>query len=256
MKKVLPFCFLCLLLHTLSFAQEKEYKVVLANGNTFYASIVEQGEGSFTFFVKGGEVTFQQDEIKDITPTGKTYLRKKERKIVKKKQDQKKTVPKNITSFDELIAFFARKYDLDPALVKAVIKCESDFNQYCVSHKGATGLMQLMPNTARGLGVFDIYSPHQNIEGGTRFLASLMRDFGDVKLALAAYNAGPEAVRKYGGIPPYKETKNYVKNVLSYWNYFSTKRIHIQKPIFMYTDVNGNVFLSDVKMNDEYKKIQ
>lgn len=256
MIKILSLSMIFILWYSLSLAQEKEYKVLLNNGNVFYAGIVCQEEGNVTFSIRGGEITFQQSEIKDVVPTGRMVVRGAKRNSGKKVQKQKKASPKNIATFDELIVFFARKYDLDPALIKAVIKAESDFNQYCVSYKGACGLMQLMPATAQGLGVFDIYSPRQNIEGGTRYLAWLLREFGDVRLALAGYNAGPESVKKHGGTPPFTETKNYVSRVLQYWQYFATKRISIQKPIFMYTDDLGNIFLSDIPVNDKYKKIQ
>ena len=117
---------------------------------------------------------------------------------------------------DNLISKYADKNGLDEDFVKAVINQESGFNPNATSHCGAMGLMQLMPSTAQGLGVKDAYNPEQNIEGGTKYLKGLMDRFGnDKSLALAAYNAGPNAVKKYGGIPPYAETQNYVKKVLS-----------------------------------------
>ena len=98
-----------------------------------------------------------------------------------------------------------------------IIKAESGFNPNAVSKAGASGLMQLMPGTARGLGVEDIFDVEQNIEGGAKYLRGMLDRFdGDKSLALAAYNAGPNAVKRYGGIPPYQETQNYVKRVLSY----------------------------------------
>ena len=107
------------------------------------------------------------------------------------------------------------KRQLDSDFVKAVIKQESGFNPNATSHCGAMGLMQLMPSTAQGLGVTNAYDAEQNIMGGTKYLKGLMDRFDNNKsLALAAYNAGPNAVKKYGGIPPYMETQNYVKNVL------------------------------------------
>ncbi|MDD5132300.1 MAG: lytic transglycosylase domain-containing protein [bacterium] len=236
------------------YAQEREYKVMLNNGNTFYGVLVDKNEDSYIFRVKGGELNFYQSEIKDIIPTGKTiYPRAKKTPVVKVR---KKETPRNITNFDELIVYFAKKNNLEPALIKAVIKAESDFDQYCVSNKGAKGLMQLMPNTAECLGVFDIYSPHQNIEGGTRYLAEQLRNFGDIKLALAAYNAGPEAVRKYNGIPPFRETKKYITAVLTYWQYYANRSISIQKPLFIYTDEKGNIFLSDMSKGPKYRKLQ
>ena len=117
---------------------------------------------------------------------------------------------------NELIDKYADKNGLDSDFVKAVINQESGFNPNATSRCGAMGLMQLMPYTAEGLGVTNAYDAEQNIMGGTKYLKGLMDRFDNNKsLALAAYNAGPNAVKKYGGIPPYAETQNYVKKVLS-----------------------------------------
>lgn len=110
------------------------------------------------------------------------------------------------------------RYDIDPHLIRAVIRAESDFNRYAVSKKGARGLMQLMPETARELNVSDSFDPAQNIHGGTRYLRKLLDMFkGDLALALAAYNAGPTAVKKVNRIPMITETRNYVKKVMKYY---------------------------------------
>ncbi|MDD3237634.1 MAG: lytic transglycosylase domain-containing protein [Candidatus Gastranaerophilales bacterium] len=115
-----------------------------------------------------------------------------------------------------IISHMAKKYDIDEKLIKALVKQESGFRSDAVSSCGAIGLMQLMPATARGLGVKDPFDPIQNIEGGVKYLKSkLKRHNGNLILALAAYNAGSGNVDKYNGVPPFKETQNYVKSILA-----------------------------------------
>jgi soluble lytic murein transglycosylase-like protein len=116
---------------------------------------------------------------------------------------------------DALVQQNAQIWQVDPALIKSVIANESSFDANATSPVGAQGLMQLMPETAASLGVRNPYDPAQNVAGGTRYLRSLLDRFdGDTRLAVAAYNAGPGAVEKYGDVPPYVETRNYVQNVL------------------------------------------
>jgi len=118
--------------------------------------------------------------------------------------------------YDPFIERYSLQYGVDPVLVRAVIQVESDFNARCVSNKGARGLMQLMPETARRYGVTSIFDPEQNIKGGVRYLGDLLQLFhDDLPRALAAYNAGENAVLKYAGIPPYAETGTYIKRALT-----------------------------------------
>lgn len=120
------------------------------------------------------------------------------------------------SEYDPLIELYAEKHRIDPTLVRAVIQVESNFNARCVSSKGARGLMQLMPGTAERFGVTEVHDPEQNIRGGVQYLAYLLRLFNDdLSRALAAYNAGENAVLRHGGIPPYPETEAYVKRALT-----------------------------------------
>ena len=131
--------------------------------------------------------------------------------------------PARFTRYDEWIHDAATLYQIPEQLVRAVIKVESDYDPRAISVSGARGLMQLMPDTAMRLEVRDIDDPRENIFGGVRFLRILANDFnGDLELTIAAYNAGGEAVIRFGGIPPYAQTRNYVVKVTQYYHRYRT----------------------------------
>jgi soluble lytic murein transglycosylase-like protein len=161
----------------------------------------------FTFTDEDGVVHFTN------RPKDRRY-----RPIDRKEQvaEKRPKVPQ-IWHYDGLIGTTAARLSVQPALVKAVIAAESNFDPAAVSHKGAQGLMQLMPATADAMGIEDPLYPPDNVLGGTRYLRRMIDRYGDLERALAAYNAGPKAVDRYGGIPPYRETQAYVRRVLTYY---------------------------------------
>ena len=160
--------------------------------------------------------------------------------------------PENRTTqmaVDELIVSTAERHSIDPDLVRAVVKVESNFNPAAVSRKGATGLMQLMPTTARRFGVGNIFDPEENLDGGVRYLKHLLGLFeGNLALSLAAYNAGEKAVARYGGIPPYPETRRYVRKVSSLYGRGYGLKPRSQRPVIMkWVDEKGRVHFSNTQ---------
>lgn len=129
---------------------------------------------------------------------------------------------KRLERFEDLINDASKEFGIDKNIIKSIIMTESAANHKAVSSAKAKGLMQLMDSTASDMGVRNVFDPRENISGGTKYLAKMLRQYdGDLKLALAAYNAGPQNVQKYNGVPPFDETKNYITKVLGYLNHFS-----------------------------------
>jgi soluble lytic murein transglycosylase-like protein len=133
-------------------------------------------------------------------------------------------IPLNRLAFSDVIQASAEVFTIDESLIRAIIHAESAYQPEALSPQGAQGLMQLMPATQKELQIENVFDPVSNIEGGTRYLAGLMKEFDqNIELAAAAYNAGPGAVRKYGGIPPYKETREYVRRVKILYRRYSSE---------------------------------
>jgi soluble lytic murein transglycosylase-like protein len=184
------------------------YSFTDANGVTHFTN-KPSGEGKFKLYIKSNERPGNKKGagVAAVMPSDRSVDR--------------------FTRYDPWIRQAATLYQIPEELVRAVIKAESDYDPRAVSPVGATGLMQLMPETAMRMQVRDIHDPRENIFGGVRFLRVLANDLnGDLALTIAAYNAGQGAVLKYGGIPPYEETQNYVTRVLHYYGrYRSTSDV-------------------------------
>lgn len=174
--------------------------------------------------ISSGFAEEKEKPILDIGP----YLARLEKEMLPRETPAKTPVfsissKKRQKKYHPIIEKVAKRHQLDPALIKAIIMAESSYNPYAVSKVGAKGLMQLMPATAKALGVKEIFNPEHNISGGVKYFKELLIHFDwDVKLALAAYNAGITNVRKYRGVPPYGATKSYIRKVIMYYWYYKT----------------------------------
>ena len=151
--------------------------------------------------------------------------------------------PRQNKKFDEIIKTVSEKYNLEVSLIHSIIRAESDYDPHCVSSKGALGLMQLMPETAKIYGVGNPFEPRDNIEGGVRYLKDLINLYDRrTRFVLAAYNAGQTAVKKYGGIPPYPETRNYIEKVMAS---YSKSFIKTRTKVYKYQDSSGKLVFTN-----------
>lgn len=181
------------------------------------------GAETYSFTDEDGVVHFTNVPTdKRYQPVDPSEKKKKRRKRPRRaKHSSKFYLPRNVTKYDEFIREASKRFNIPVPLIRAVMAVESNFNPTAVSHAGAQGLMQLMPQTAEEMGVDDPFDPRKNILGGTRYLRMLANTFdGDLVLTLAGYNAGHRAVSRYMDIPPFAETQRYVRRVLRlYYHY-------------------------------------
>lgn len=239
-KSILLIALLCVS----SSLEARQGKVIFENGSGVKGDIQIQwepdGREIVVVALPTGSMIFDRSEIGQIIYSPNQKRKPNRFLSAVEKTRSEKPLSKTYTPYEEYILLASDRHKMDPELVRAVIKQESNFNRKDVSHKGAQGLMQLMPDTARGLGVRDAFDPYQNIQGGTLYLKYMLEQFdGDIKKALAAYNAGPNAVQKYGTIPPYRETRDYVKRVLKYYEMYRGNKL------FSFQDKNGSIVITD-----------
>lgn len=155
-------------------------------------------------------------------------------------------------NYDAIIRMIAQKYNLDSSLIHSIIRTESNYNNFAISSKGAMGLMQLMPETAKAYGVKNVFDPRENIEAGVKYLKDLERLYnGRTNLVLAAYNAGQEAIKKYKGIPPYPETRNYIRRVMTSYN---KTNLRTKNKIYKFYDSSGRLVLTNTPYLFSIKK--
>ena len=194
----------------------------------------------------GSQIFSNTDDLKQF------FKRQQLHKFDKKKKVLPRSTSKNPSyQIIQLINQIATQHDIDPALVNAVARVESNFNPRAVSPKGALGVMQLLPSTAKRFDVHDVYDPKQNIEGSVRYLKFLRNMFsGNIPLMLAAYNAGENAVKKYNGIPPYTETQNYIRKIQQFYKkktLSSQKKSALKSNIIIYQNKTGEIFYSNLE---------
>lgn len=163
-----------------------------------------------------------------------------------------KVSPRLRQKYDRIIQKAALKHDVPNDLIHSIIHAESDYNSQAISPKGAIGLMQLMPETAKEYGVKNLYDPKENIEGGVKYLKDLIKIYNKkTDLVLAAYNAGHEAIKKFGGIPPYPETRNYIQKIMASYR---KSTIRVRTKIYKFYDDSGRTILTNIPYYFSFNK--
>jgi soluble lytic murein transglycosylase-like protein len=153
--------------------------------------------------------------------------------------------PQLKAQYDDIVRSIAKKYRVEHTLIHSIIRAESNYDRFAVSSKGALGLMQLMPSTAIQYGVKNVFDPRENIEGGVKYIKDLIKLYnGKTDLVLAAYNAGQEAVKKFSGIPPYRETRNYISKIMNRFGY-DKEYIKGKTVIYKFYDKDGKLWMTD-----------
>jgi len=242
---------------------KREFKLLLLTGTLIAGSAVSAHADIYQYVDDNGGVHFTN------VPTGskgnkpaKVYREQKKQSPLTaavaqpagdgRRNDHRDVVP---VSYLNIINTACSRFGVDPSLVHAIVKVESDFNPYALSRKGAMGLMQLMPQTADTMNVRNTFSPDENVEGGVKYLRYLLDRYeGNISLALAAYNAGETAVKKWGTIPPFKETQDYVKKILQIYN-GTGKTFAPRYTIYIGTGTDGTILLTDNPSNHTDKKL-
>jgi len=202
------------------------YQISIRGGNYLFSIIFMIGLFLPSSIYKAPDIVLKASKPSLVDKISeKTRIRADEGANNKKNKYLHIQAKKSEHLYHPIIIEASKRYQVDPSLIKAIILAESGYNPKAVSKRGAKGLMQLMPGTAEALGVEDSFNPEHNINGGVKYLKQLVTQFdGDVKLALAAYNAGSKKVRKYRGIPPFKATRYYIKKVIEYQNIYKKLR--------------------------------
>jgi len=206
----------------------KEGILYLKNGNILNADIYIKSEKIIVARFENVLMEFNRNEIKKIV----FNERNKKKKFLNQSELE--------NQYDDIIMKYAYKYKVSPYLIKAIIKVESNFDPKNISKKGAMGLMQLMPETAKKLNVKNVFDPEENIDAGIKYFVYQLNKYqGDLEKSLAAYNAGPMIVDKYSDVPPYKETIDYLYNVKKYYNKY--KNANSKKVYSFYN--NGKLYI-------------